>query len=565
MAEVFAEQSMNIEERPSTGYHPFEAAALEAEIEFFLELLKNAPGDAKLLRTLGNLFHQKGDDQEALKVYAEARRLDPTITGFDWTMAELGVPAYLVPTPVSQAVPNEIDAVSRLLQEMTHSQEPVQLDEVEMAAELLQNLLTSNQPAQFVSDHLDEIDALLPALIELNVRQARADGQAELAEALGELQQNILVQLEQHNQSEGQPDADQKKGRRFKAPREHSAPEVIILNPVGEMPNQRMLLAAEALAEAGCYVQFSESDEVDFEEKPDVVLVSNSHTSPVLMRQVAVYTAANVPIIHDLDLDFEEMPTTHSEYARRGLGSLDQTRAYMAGLMLARCITVPSATMANAFSQVRCPVKVIPDGWSANNENWLKPIARRATLNMGWAGQVGQLEDVNLVRRLVIRVMREFRQIQLVVAGETSIYQMFDNLPESRRLFLPAAGPEDRPYVLSQMDMIFVPLRNIPFNRACSDQILVEAGVRRIPWVASAMPAFQDWGEGGLIAESDEDWFACLRRLASNEGLRTELSQKGYEKALQREKKHLGAAWLAAIQECLGSKPVLPAQPFMEP
>jgi glycosyltransferase involved in cell wall biosynthesis len=565
MAEVLAEHSMDIEEFPGTGHSQVEVGSIEAEIRFFTDLLKDAPNDAKLLRTLGNLYRHQGNDQQALLMYAEARRVDPTITGFDWCMAELGVPAHLVPAPMLEAVPNEMEAVSRLLQEMTQCKAPVLVDEVEMAAELLRTILTSAQPAQFVAEHLDEIDALLPALIELNVRQARADGQPELADALAELRQNILLQIEQRELPEEQPGLSQKTEYKKAGPRYHSTPQIFILNPVGHEPSSRMILAAEALAETGCQVQFSVNDEVDLTDKPDVVLVSNAHTSPVLMRQLAVLAAANVPIIHDLDLDFEEMPGNHSDYALQGLGNLDNSRAYMASMMLAHCITVPSTAMAGAISQARCPVRVIPDGWSDRNSLWKKAASPRATLNLGWAGQVGQIEDVSMVRRLVNRILREFRQIQLVIAGDAAIYQLFDSLPENRKLFLPAAGPEDRPYILSQMDFIFVPLRNIPFNRAHSDQILVEAGVRQVPWVASDIPAFQEWSEGGLIAGTMDEWFNQLRRLAGNENIRQELGQKGYQKALLREKKHLSAAWLGAIQACLGSTPVLPAQPFMEP
>ena len=577
MAEVFVVQTVNFEECPQVSSGQAALGALDEEIQFFLDLLKDAPDDAKLLRTLGNLYRQKGDDRQALQQYIEARRLDPTITGIDWCMAELGVPAHLLPAPLPEAVPNEIEAVGRLLQEMTHSEEPVQVDDVELAAELLGSLLTSPQPAQFVAEHLDEIDALLPALIELNIRQARADGQPELAAGLEELRQNILVELEQRDQPQGQlsalplasptgEPAAPKAGHRPAAPRwqTHSSPQVLILNPASQDASPRVTLAVEALNEIGCRVRFAENEELNLADKPDVILVNNPHTVPGMMRQLAIYAAANVPIIHDLDSDFEEMPANHPDYARYGLGNQDNSRAYVAGLMLARCITVPSPAMAGAISHARCPVRVIPNGWSESNSLWLKPAPRRTTLNLGWAGLPGQIEDVNLVRRLVVRIMHEFRQIQLVIAGQADVYQSFDTLPENRKLFLPAVNQEDRPYLLSQMDVIVAPLRNIPFNRAQSDQILMEAGVRQIPWVASAIPAFQEWGEGGLVAGNNDEWFSHLRSLAGSEQARIEFGQKGFQKALQREKKALGAAWLGAIQECLGSAPVLPAQPFIE-
>jgi hypothetical protein len=177
----------------------------------------------------------------------------------------------------------------------------------------------------------------------------------------------------------------------------------------------------------------------------------------------------------------------------------------------------------------------------------------RSTFNLGWMGSVGQSDDMALIQRLVIRIMRGFLQTQLVIAGDVNVFRLFDTVSETRKLFLPATCPEESPYTYSQFDLLMAPMRNIPFNRAQSDRNLVEAGVRKIPWVASPMPAFTEWSEGGLLAETSDDWYNNLQRLVNSEELRQELAEKGYQKARLRELKQTGQYWLTVVHDCLGS------------
>ncbi len=453
------------------------------------------------------------------------------------------------------AIPSEPEAVAGLLQQLAQREAPVTEAEIARAAQLLATIIHSPQPAMMVATHLDEIDSLLPALIELNVRQAAADGQVQLASALNELRLNILLQKENVGLMAGDLPAAQAR---------LAGPRVLFLNPEIQENNPRMALAAEALAALGCQVQVAEADAATASEKPSVVIVSNPHTDPDLMQRMALYAAMNVPIICDLDIDFEEMPSNHPLYERTGLGNLSNARTYMASLMLAKCVTVPSATMASELSLARCPIWVVPDGWSQSNSLWSKAYPRRSTINIGWVGAPGHVDDVAQIRRLVTRIVREFPQTQLVIAGDPNVYHLFESLPDPRKLFLPFTTVEDFPFMLSQMDIVIVPLRNIPFNRAQSDRILVEAGARQIPWVASPIPAFSAWAEGGLLADSEEQWYNRLRQLVVSENLRLSLAQQGYEKAQLRESHQVGHFWLNAIRDSLGRAGVVSSAGFQE-
>jgi glycosyltransferase involved in cell wall biosynthesis len=259
-------------------------------------------------------------------------------------------------------------------------------------------------------------------------------------------------------------------------------------------------------------------------------------------------------VILDLDTNFELMPVGHPAYPTMGLGTPASAKAYTASMLLADRICASNEVLAESLRLNGYPVDVIPDGWNRANELWNKPAPHRSTLNLGWVGLPGQVEDITEIRRIVVRVMHEFSQVRLIVVGAPQAYQLFESLPETRRLFLPAVNLEDYPYLLGQIDVLMAPLRNTPFNQNQSDRQLMEAGIRRIPWVASPIPAFTSWGEGGLLARAPEEWHTHLRQLVLEPKLRSSLGDAGRRKAEGREMSRLGRSWLDMIADVVSSK-----------
>jgi hypothetical protein len=121
-------------------------------------------------------------------------------------------------------------------------------------------------------------------------------------------------------------------------------------------------------------------------------------------------------------------------------------------------------------------------------------------------------------------------------------------------MFLPPVPPEELPYLLSQIDILLVPLRNQPYNQSLSDKILVEAGVKQIPWIASPIPSFQNWQAGGIIADTIDEWHLNLRQLVIDAEVRKNLGRSGFQAAKKREMSQLGHVWLSTIEKVLETK-----------
>lgn len=325
---------------------------------------------------------------------------------------------------------------------------------------------------------------------------------------------------------------------------------ILFLQPVriGEHP------LAGALRDLGYQADSAAEIPPDSPQAYDLVVARRPHACPAAMESLAACSAAGIPTILDLDLDFKHLPCDHPDYESSGLKMPARARAYETALQLAETIRVPGEAFAAALRSTGKQVQVIPEGWSRSNNLWSRAAAAHHILNLGWVGSPGGLEDLRELRRTLIRVLREFPQVRMVIAGDPQADELFGSLPEGRYQVLPSPDPQDYPYLLSLIDLLVVPLRSTLFHQHSCDRRLMEAGVRSIPWIASPTPAFIEWGAGGLVAHSLEEWHTDLRQLILDPDLRMALGQAGRQRAEGRELNHLGPAWVELIKATLARK-----------
>ena len=518
---------------------------LAEALDVFSRILVDYPDDLETLNLLGNFYLASGDGKTAKNIYLHAQKLDPE--------NELIRRHILLAEEIDdnsrsgEPIPTDFPAVSRLLQRLTGKTQVVNEEDVLRAAALLEKIIDSQRPAEMVSKHLDDIDELLPALLELNIRQAQSDGRTELAESLRNLQINIGYQrVVREDVVRGLQDHD------LATPGFNG--NILFLLPDLEKISNRMALLRSTLESYGCQVAVKARYVPGRDIKPTVVITSNPHTNPALLESLSALSDAGVPIIVDLDADFEKQPASHPEYNSKGLGSQARSNAYRSAIAMAGMITVPSEMQASALKSLTGNICVLPDGWSNTNKLWSKESNPRSTLNIGWVGISGQLEDLLMIRRFIIRIVREFPNTRIVIVGNPQAYRLFENLPENRRMYLPEVAPEEFPYLLSQMDVLLVPLRTIPFNISLPDTILMEAGAKGIPWIASPTASFRRWQAGGIIPGSVEEWHLSLRQMVMEDEVRRNLGREGKYAARAREMGTLGRLWLEMINELADPK-----------
>jgi len=402
------------------------------------------------------------------------------------------------------------------------------------AAEALNAILQHPSPAQAVARHGAEIELLIPTLLALNVQQAQHIGQVELARA--------LTALLAHVQPQVQPSA-----HRSEADARAASPAPARLAFIGASPEIEAF-PLEALRALG-YGVATGSVGAGAGHEADLIVLHQPQAEPAA-AQAALDSGR--PILFYLDADYARMPPSHPDYARLGLTTPERISAYTTALARARIIAVPGQALAERLRESGHAVEVLWPAWRRQNPGWARPAPRRSALYLGWFAASGDGEALLALKRVLARLVRELSDVMVVLVGGATVFQELARaLPEHRCLLLPPVAAADHPYALSQLDVLLLPWRDTPFYQVQSDQFLMEAGLRRLPWVASPLPAVADWQVGGLIAHDVDAWYAHLRQLCLQPALRAKLGEAGRQRAELREAAGLAADWQRLIHRIL--------------
>lgn len=317
---------------------------------------------------------------------------------------------------------------------------------------------------------------------------------------------------------------------------------------VGEVSDGiRMGVPVAGYAALGRPATFARSATTLDLERFDTLVFSRPHISPTAARDIDHARHRGKRVIVDLDDDFYALPPDHPGYHSVGPGNAARLQLLEQALAQADLLVVATPALAERYRPLTRRVAVIPNGWTRSNPLWEQAAEPHATLNIGWAGTPTHGADVALLVRDVVAFVRQTPQAQLIIGGDSGVWQMFADLPEARRTFVPMVPFDVYPNLLARFDVLLAPLCDNAFNRAKSDIKLLEAGIRRIPWVASPRLAYSGWAVGGLFADRPGEWHAALTRLAHDEGLRVRLGAAGRAQADQREAIQIAERWLAML------------------
>ncbi len=533
----------DLKQRKNVGISHLENNNFKEAVNVYKKILSDYPDDVESYLLLGDLYLANEDYPSAEKLYQKALSLEPDN---EVIQRRVKLSALELNTHASEEIPTDSASVSKMLQDITGRPTPVTEAEILSAASLLDNIVHSHNPAEIVAKNLEQIDTLLPALIELNIRQAKNDRRFDLVNMLQALKENIeSLKVE----SVSLQDGENKDSNHKQSSTKSLLKNVVFLVPDSENKSERIYTFQKVLEKNGVKVTFADFEPDFNKEDIDLVVSFNAHVNPAMMEKMASYSAQHIPLVLDLDDDFEYMPINHPDYTNAGLGSLEKSRSYTAAMLFANLITVPGESIAAHIKETGYNVEVVPFGWSKNNEQWQKNSSSRNSVNIGLIGIQGNFEDVQKYRRIIIRILREYPQTKLVVCGDPVTYKMFENISENRRVFLPHVPDEEMPYILNQIDILLVPLNSTPYHLVTTDRLLVQASIKGIPWIASPMPDYIRWQAGGVTAENPDEWHSYLRQFIQDQELRTSLGQAGKKHALLREDIIIGEQWLSLINK----------------
>jgi glycosyltransferase involved in cell wall biosynthesis len=159
------------------------------------------------------------------------------------------------------------------------------------------------------------------------------------------------------------------------------------------------------------------------------------------------------------------------------------------------------------------------------------------------------------------RVMKTYPNVRLMLVGDLDVEMEFARFGERVEHISPQPWTE-LPRLYRRVDINLAPLElNNPFTECKSNLKYFEAGIMGIPTVASDIAAFRrsiTHGDNGYLCRTEEDWFRCLSRLATDSSFRKKMGSRARIHVLNNCTTRAGAhhlfAALSAIAESSGPR-----------
>ncbi|MBN2589148.1 MAG: tetratricopeptide repeat protein [Sedimentisphaerales bacterium] len=237
----------------------------------------------------------------------------------------------------------------------------------------------------------------------------------------------------------------------------------------------------------------------------------------------------------DMDIDLHNLPADHPAYTQFGGGNPNAIKVINIIIGEANMVTTASSVLAERLTPLSKHVELALPSWNPKDPWWSRPNPARDTLNIGWMGSKTDIPNLFFILPSLHKFFQENTSSVWFSVGSEEAYDMFPELTEDRRRYLPPPTSESIAYMLTNFDILLVPSISNTFNLAKSDLPLLYASIRGIPWVASPLPSFIEWKAGGIIAENNDDWYKILKKLSDDPALRHELGAAGKKKAEERK------------------------------
>jgi glycosyltransferase involved in cell wall biosynthesis len=145
--------------------------------------------------------------------------------------------------------------------------------------------------------------------------------------------------------------------------------------------------------------------------------------------------------------------------------------------------------------------------------------------------------DFQIVRPALISILKRYPQTELWLVGPLDSGNDWGVLDHRVRQ-IPLVPWRNLPALLARFDINIAPLVvENPFGQSKSEIKYMEAGLVRVPTIASPTNAYQlaiQSGENGFLASNDDEWIESISRLIEEPDLRIAMGERAHAHALQR-------------------------------
>ena len=151
------------------------------------------------------------------------------------------------------------------------------------------------------------------------------------------------------------------------------------------------------------------------------------------------------------------------------------------------------------------------------------------------SGSITHNPDFEMIKPALVKIMDEFKNVELVVMGHLDLPKEFGRFKE-RIVRQPFGDWEKLPMVIAGLDINLAPIEESIFNEAKSENKWTEAALCKVATVASDFGIFKNVisdGKTGVLCRSGEEWYEKIKLLVENASFRHEIGENAYKKAIK--------------------------------
>lgn len=306
----------------------------------------------------------------------------------------------------------------------------------------------------------------------------------------------------------------------------------------------------EALGLQGIHAQFIPEEDLPGRLAEalafDLMVLVRRRWNPTIEILVRAARALGIPVILDLDdYVFDPWVLPYIDFARGGMS--EWTSRYIASFRatLEHCdfFTGPTSFLVRQAALSDRPGWVIRNGLNLAQvalctELTDRPCTPADTVRIGYfCGSKTHHADFREAYPALMRILQEFNHVRLVVVGAVDLH-WFPGLKPFQWQIQQRSQVHWRnlPAQIASVDINIVPLEVNPFTEGKSNLKYYEAGILKVPTIASPTAAYAEGircRKAGLLARSDEEWYRALKLLVTNAALRRDLGERAHAHALR--------------------------------
>jgi len=162
-------------------------------LKVYHDIVQDSPDDGEVLAVIANLYLAAGSSMTAFCLFKRILEHEPENRTVEGQYAAAGRQHS---GTIEEIDPLAADALARLASRMDEIRDPNRIEELRSAADMIERSRPEDPSDGDISAMHENMHQLMPALIEINIRAARAAGHLELAESLRSLQISLTHQTE---------------------------------------------------------------------------------------------------------------------------------------------------------------------------------------------------------------------------------------------------------------------------------------------------------------------------------------------------------------------------------